>query len=49
MLTPTLPYITLGLIQDLKTKKCRDPKIEKEDPDIQTYIYKKEFIYHIKQ
>ena len=40
-------YITWEPIWDLKTKKHRDPKIEKEIL-IYTHIYKKEFIYHIK-
>ena len=40
---PTVPYITWGLVWDLKTKKHRDPKKKKEDPDI--YIYIKERIY----
>ena len=46
-LTPTLVYITWGPIWDLKTKKCRDPKTKKEDPNIYIYL-KKEFICHIK-
>ena len=40
---PTLLYITWGLIWDLKTKKHRDPKMKKEDPDI--YIYLEERVY----
>ena len=33
-ITPILLYITWGLVQDLKPKKHRYPKTEKEDPNI---------------
>ena len=42
---PTLPYITWRLIWDLKTKKCRDPKMKKEDPNI--HISKRKNLYII--
>ena len=41
---PEIPYITWGLIWDLKTKKHRDPRIKK-DFDIHTHtMQKKELI-----
>ena len=44
-LAPTLPYITWGLIWDLKTRRCKNPKVMKENLDI--YIYKRKKLYII--
>ena len=45
VLTPILPYITWGFVQDLKTRKSRDPKIKKENLNI--HIYKRKKLYII--
>ena len=42
---PTLPYITWGLIWDLKTRKCRDPEVMRGNHNI--YIYKRKKLYII--
>ena len=42
-LHPDTTIHNMGFIWDLKTKKCRDPRIEREDSDI--LIQKKIYIY----
>ena len=44
-LSPTLPYITWGLIWDLKTRKHKDPEVTKENLNI--YIYRRKKLYNI--